>query len=225
MAGTARQLEFRIRSWGGRRSGAGRPRRPGRRAVPHRRRAIHAARCPTHLTLRAARGVPSLRGERLFAAVRAALAASSGPAFRLVQWSVQADHLHLLVEADGPTAFVRGCQGLTIRVAKAVNRVRRRAGAVWADRYHARQLTTPRAVRHCLVYILQNWRKHLPGTRGLDPRSSAAWFGGWRMPVGPLPGPSPVAAPRTWLARVGWLRHGRLDIEEAPRGTSGAGRR
>ena len=125
------------------------------------------ARCPAHVTLRAARGVPSLRGERVFAAVRAALAAASGRTFRLLQWSVQADHIHMLVEADGPRAFVRGCQGLAIRLAKAVNRVCGRAGAVWGDRYHARVLTTPRALRHCLVYVLQNWRKHLPGAHGL----------------------------------------------------------
>ena len=223
MATRPRQLELCIRSWGGRRPGAGRPPHPGRRAVPHRRRIAHAARCPAHVTLRAARGLPSLRGARVFTAVRVALVASSGPAFRLLEWSVQADHVHLLVEADGPTAFVRGCQGLAIRVAKAVNRVCGRAGAVWGDRYHARELTTPRALRHCLVYILQNWRKHLPGARGLDPRSSAAWFGGWRAPVGPVPGPAPVAAPRTWLARVGWLRHGRLGIDEAPRGKPGRG--
>jgi len=225
MATRPRQLALRLRSWGGRRPGAGRPPHPGRRTVPHRRRAAHAARCPAHVTLRAARGIPSLRGHRVFAAVRAALAASSGPAFRLLEWSVQADHVHLLVEADGPTAFVRGCQGLAIRVAKAVNRVRGRAGAVWGDRYHARGLTTPRALRHCLVYILQNWRKHIPGARGLDPRSSAAWFGGWRLAVGPAPGPPPVAPPRTWLARVGWLRHGRLGVDETPRGAPGTVRR
>ena len=104
-----------------------------------------------------------------------------------------------------------------IRIAKAVNRVLGRAGAVWGDRYHARVLTTPRALRHCLVYVLQNWRKHCPGARGFDPRSSAPWFSGWRHAVGPPPRPAPVAAPRTSLARVGWLRHGRLHVDEAPR--------
>ncbi len=226
MAAGTRRLELRIRSWGGRRPGAGRPPRSGRRTVPHRQREAHDARCPAHVTLRAARGVPSLRGVRVFGAVRAALAAGSGSAFRVLHFSVQADHVHLLVEADGTRAFVRGCQGLAIRVAKAVNRTLGRAGAVWGDRYHARRLTTPRAFRNCLVYVLQNWRKHLPGVRGLDSRSSAAWFGGWRTAGSPPQGPPPVATPRTWLARVGWLRHGRLDTDEAPRGMQSAvGRR
>src|SRR5262249_55556424 len=107
-----------------------------------------------------------------------------------------------------------------IRVAKAVNGFLGRAGAVWAERYHARAITTPRALRHCLVYILQNWKKHIPGARGLDTRSSAPWFGGWNIPIRSVCGPPPVAAPRTWLARVGWLRHGRIRIDEAPRGVS-----
>jgi len=108
-------------------------------------------------------------------------------------------------------------QGLAIRVAKAVNRVLGRRGAVWGDRYHARTLATPREVRHALVYVLQNWKKHVPGARGADPRSSAAWFTGWRTPLASTLGPAPTAAARTWLARIGWRRHGLLDIGEAPR--------
>jgi hypothetical protein len=70
-------------------------------------------------------------------------------------------------------------------VAKAVNRLLRRHGALWGDRYHARQLETPSEVRRALVFVLQNWKKHVPGARGLDPRSSAAWFDGWQTPPPP----------------------------------------
>src|SRR4029453_4428492 len=126
-------------------------------------------------------------------------------------------HLHLIGEADGGSRLVRGCQGLAVRVAKAVNHILTRRGAVWGDRYHARPLRTPREVRHALVYVLQNWLKHIPGARGRDPRSSAAWFDGWRARPVRAPGPAPVRAPRTWLARIGWLRHGRLRAGEAPR--------
>src|SRR5262249_52013941 len=86
----------------------------------------------------------------------------------------------------------------------------------WMDRYRARALTTPREVRHSLVYILQNFRKHLAGVRGLDPRSSAPWFAGWRQRITAPPGRPPVAAPRTWLACVGWRRHGLVGIDEVP---------
>jgi len=171
---------------------------------------------PAHVTLRAADGIPSLRSERVFPAVREALAAGSREKFRVVHWSVQRDHLHLLVEAADTRAFRSGCQGLAVRIAKAVNRRLGRHGAVWGDRYHARSLSTPRAVRTALVYVLANWRKHVRGARGWDPRSSAAWFDGWRTAPRPPAGPPPVVPARTWLARVGWRRHGLVRSSEAP---------
>lgn len=178
------------------------------------------------MTLRAATGVPSLRGDVPFAAIRSALAASSSEKFRVLQFSVQADHVHLLVEASGSTGLARGLQGLAIRAAKAVNRVLARAGAVWGDRYHARALATPREVRNALLYVLQNWKKHIHGACGLDPRSSAAWFAGWRTAVASA-ATAPVATARTWLARIGWRRHGLLDVREGPRRRRGrpSGRR
>lgn len=211
-----------FRSWGGSRPGAGRPPKPGRGAVPHRRRTQHDPRTPVHVTLRAASGVPSLRGRLVFEGVRGAMAAASGGTFRVLQFSCQADHVHLLVEAEGGASFVRGCQGLAVRLAKAVNRVLGRRGPVWGDRYHARWLRSPREMRAALVYVLQNWLKHVPTARGRDPRSSAAWFNGWRTPLPRPSGAAPVREPRTWLARVGWLRYGRLDAEEGPRRAASA---
>jgi hypothetical protein len=150
-------------------------------------------------------------------ATRSALAASSTARFRVLRFSIQTDHLHLLVEADTPTGFERGVRGLAIRVAKAVNRALGRAGRVWGDRYHARLLRTPREVRNTLVYVLNNCRKHLRRVRGLDPCSSARWSDGWRTAIEPIPDPSPVARACTWLARVGWRRRGLIDVDESPR--------
>ena len=217
MTRSPRQLEFVIRTWGGRRRGAGRKPGPGRRRVPHRRRPLHDSHCPVHVTLRAAACLPSLRCDRLFAPITVALATASRDGFRLLHFSLQADHLHLLVEADAPMRLARGMQALAIRVARAVNRALRRSGKVWVDRYHARELPTPREIRNALVYVLNNWRKHIPGARGLDPRSSARWFEGWKERLRQDVPPSPVATARTWLARVGWRRHGLLEIDEAPR--------
>ncbi len=220
-------------TWGGRRPGAGR--KPSGRAVgvPHRARPGHLARHPVHVTLRAGRAVGSLQARRVFPPMRAALAAASNPAFRVIHFSVQADHVHLLVEARDKAALSLGMRGLVIRLARAANRARGRRGAVWADRYHARALTTPREVRHALVYILMNYKKHRPEAEwkahapgrtdrprawGIDPYSSGRWFDGWRgRPVIPPAGvPSPVAAPRTWLARDGWRPYGLIGLDERP---------
>ena len=70
---------------------------------------------------------------------------------------------------------------------------------------------------NALVYVLQNWKKHVRWARGLDPRSSAAWCTGWGTISAAVPGTAPVVAARTWLARVGWRRHGLLNPEDVPR--------
>jgi len=132
-------------TWGGRRAGAGRKRAPGRRpSVPHHARPPHAAAHPAHVTLRTGVAVRCLRSARAFPAVARALSASSTGEFRILHYSAQDDHLHLIVEAADARTLSSGVRGLTIRVARAVNRALGRRGPVWSGRHHARPLTTPR---------------------------------------------------------------------------------
>jgi REP element-mobilizing transposase RayT len=175
----------------------------------HDPRPRHESRCPVQVTLRAIARPPSLRSNAVFPAVRRSLARSSRAGFRVVHYSVQQDHVHLIVEADGRSSLQRGVQGLAIRVALAVNRALQRSGRFWGDRYHARELGTPREVRASMVYVLLNFRKHLRAAPGIDPRSSGPSFAGWRgRPEVRDSGADSVSEPRTWLARVGWLRAG-----------------
>jgi REP element-mobilizing transposase RayT len=51
-----------------------------------------------HVTLRARDRLPSLRSSRIFGVLRDALAAAHKAAFRVVQFSVQSDHVHVVVE-------------------------------------------------------------------------------------------------------------------------------
>jgi hypothetical protein len=212
------QLELpAVGGWGGARAGAGRKLLAARPSPPHRPRTPHAARWPVHVTLRALDAIPSLRSSRVFPIVRRSLSASHKSAFRVVHFSVQSDHVHLVVEGDAPVALVRGVQGLAGRCAKAVNRAVGRRGRVWSSRFHSHALRTPTEARRGFVYVLLNFRKHLRAAPGVDPRSSGAWFGGWRPPVPAPPHTSPVALPRTWLATVGWRRAGgAIAVDERP---------
>jgi len=180
----------------------------------HDRRSNHDARHPVLVTFRAAGGVPSLRSLTLFRAVRDSIAGTESSAFRVLHFSVQQDHVHAIVEADTREGLTRGIQGLAIRIALAIKRVAR-VRKVWGDRYHARALTTPREVRHAIVYVLLNFRKHLRAGPGVDPRSSGPWFDGWRGPIPPSASPRPTAPPRTWLAATGWRRLGLIALDEA----------
>jgi putative transposase len=204
--------------WGGKRKGAGR--KPGLRpTVLHRARPGHHERYPVHATLRAVPGLGSLRDCPVFIALEAVLAAASSAAFRIVHYSVQHDHLHLILEATDREALLRGLRGLAIRTARALNRAAERHGRVWAERYHLRELRTPREVRNALVYVLQNWKKTVRGAQNLDPCATGYWFDGWKgpRPVWSLTAqPSPVHAARTWLLTTGWRRHGLIGFDERP---------
>jgi REP element-mobilizing transposase RayT len=214
------QLSFQRHSgWGGKRKHAGRPPKGERAGVSHATRPQHQAAHPVHVTLRALAVVGCLRDCPVFNALFDALAAASTDAFRVAHFSVQGNHLHLIIEAHDRHSFIRGMQGLAVRTARAINRAAGRRGKVWADRYHARELRTPREVRHALVYVLQNWKKTVRGALNLDPCATGFWFDGWK---GPRPRwsltaqPSPVRAPRTWLLTTGWRRCGLLGFDERP---------
>ncbi len=196
----------------------------------HRRRPTHRAAHPCHVTLRVVRGLPSLRTPALIAAFERTLARGCDRgAFRVAHYSLQHDHVHLIVEAADAVALGRGMMSVGTRFARAVNRVFRRSGKVLADRYHARPIATPREARNVLAYVLLNARKHLAQSGVAasrlrpepDPASSGRWFDGWRAPdqARHPRGPSCVAEARTWLLAIGWRRHGLIDLRECPGST------
>ena len=116
------------RTWGGRRKGAGRkPRDPKRRCVAHRARPAHVGAHPVHLTMRVAKGLPSFRRKDLFAVVRDALVATRGD-FRVLEFSVQENHLHLIVEAGTRRSLMAGAKGLAVRIAQVINKALGRSG-------------------------------------------------------------------------------------------------
>jgi REP element-mobilizing transposase RayT len=213
-----RQREFGFVNWGGRRRGAGRKPKGEQAGVSHAKRPTLASRFPVLVTLRLRPGLPSLRYDDSHAVLKSALSAGSREEFRVVHYSVQTNHLHLLVESKDERSLARGMIGLAVRIARRLNRLWRRAGQVFADRYHAILLRTPRAVRGALVYVLQNARKHGAWVaRRPDVFSSGAWFDGWRGSSNPADSSSSLLEKaRTWLLTVGWRRHGLIGVLEAP---------
>lgn len=205
---------------GGARKGAGRPRANPRPRVAHvARSTIHPSE-PLLVTVRLRPGLPNARGACEMTIVWSTLRSRRGRSgFRAIHVSVQANHLHAIVEADSSLALSRGMQGLLVSLARRWNWCWGRSGPVFDGAYHARPLASPRAVRSALVYVLHNGRKHdAVSATALDPCSSASWFDGWAPGSVPPPASgSPLASPRTWLLRDGWLRHGALDPCESPR--------
>lgn len=185
--------------------------------------------------MRAKREAAFLRTQHVYAYVRRALRKGQRETCRTVHFSVQGDHLHLLVEAEDGATLRAGIHGLATRLARAINAALRRRGKVFADRHHRRDLSSPREVRNVLAYVLLNHRKH-GATDGLawkdgsiDPYTSAGAFDGWSARWSRLvrvlaalerAEVSPTVPPRTWLLREGWRRHGAIEPTEVPGGGS-----
>ena len=172
--------------------------------------------------MRLREGLPSLRRLGAFETLKRRFRAGCNRfGFRLIEYSIQSNHIHFIAEALDARALARGMQGLSVRIARGLNKGWDRTGKVFADRYHSRILRTPREVRLALAYVLGNARRHrVPVPAGdADLLSSGAWFSGWRN-LTPIPMSSPFACPltaaRTWLLRKGWRRRGLLDVDAVP---------
>ena len=194
-------------------------RRPGPKPslfpnVRHRPRGDHKYWNPLHVTMRALRGLPSFRAQTLYAAFERAVRRTRREDFRIVEFSVQDNHLHLIVEADDADALARGMKSFSVRANRLFNAALGRGrGRVWGDRYHRRDLTCAKQVRNALVYCLSNYKKHYGVTSGA-PRQ------GWISIRTHDDGPRPSAVALTVLLKTAWHKHGFIHPGERPRSPS-----
>ncbi len=164
-----------------------------------------------------------------YAAVRRGIAACiARPDFRVVHASIQANHIHLLIEADDKGALSRGLRAFMTACARAINGHRGLNGRVFAGRYHMTVVSSPRQARAALAYVLNNWRRHREHLAGdaarraaVDPYSSGVIFDGWadrptRLELPASYEPLPVAGARSWLLTVGWRQHPLVRVREVP---------
>jgi REP element-mobilizing transposase RayT len=218
---------------GGARVGAGRKAGP-KPVHPHRTRAPLRKGVPVHVTLRVRREAAGLRRRKQYQAIRAVMRRTGHKAdFRIIHYSIQGNHFHLICEATDKRLLARGVQGFSSLVARRINQMVGRTGTFFADRYHVHALTTPTEVRNALCYVLNNWRKHgehVDHPRWtLDPFSSSDIFDGWigwhgerhadgiKRPGWMDPDErSPVARATFWLLTVGWRKAGLLRVDETP---------
>jgi putative transposase len=188
-------------SWGGRREGAGR--KPSKDSgIPHRSRPTITRRTPVHVTLRMAAHVWNLRSQRSFRVIERTLrACGSRFGVKIVDLSIQGNHIHLVLEVPDHHALGRAMKGFTGRLALGLNAMMGRTGPILADRYHAHVLRTPTEVRRALNYLRDNARRHA-AERG---EHYALGY------VDPYAGGAPalralLPSPDTWLLREGWRR-------------------
>ena len=213
--------------------------------MPHHPRPAITRHHAVHVTLRLAEDLGNVRRARTYHAFRrATMVAARKHDATIVHLSIQANHVHLLVEAADARQLGEGMRRFAISAARQLNRAvslergERRVGKVFTDRYHATVIKTPRQARNALSYVLNNWRRHganhVYETRDwrFDPFSSAIHFRGWlEVPdahvwtASPAYEPLVVGQAHSWILRVGWRRYGRIPLAERPGRTACPARR
>jgi REP element-mobilizing transposase RayT len=188
-----KQMPFHSPFWGGRRARSGRKPKGDRAGVRHSTRP-RLWRLPLHVNWRMRKHVWNLRSRRCFRRIEEAFwAACDRFGMRITHFSVQGNHIHLIVEADDHECLSRAMQGLGVRIAKKLNRVMSRSGSVLADRYFARALKSPQQVRSAVEYVLRNHLKHLDTAEIIDQYASDSYRAG----------EAPVVPPMTKVMRRG----------------------
>ena len=213
------QLEFeKVNGWGGKRRSAGRPNTSQR--LGHGPRPEVTASAPMHLTWKLKSGLGNLRSPKVMELFKISAAGARAHGLRIIHFSLQSDHIHMIAEADDKNSLAKGMRSFGCRFAKGLRRIRRGQGSVFADRYHVQVLQTPTQTRNALAYVLQNFAKHSKLINHIDEFSSAAYFKDWKKLFGKenagpilesLPKrttklPDYLCAARSWLAREGWMR-------------------
>jgi hypothetical protein len=85
---------------------------------------VHRAAIPQHVTLRVFSR--SLRSQFVFPTVRGSIDSANRRnrgRFQIVHFSVQSNHVHLLVEAQSHRALVEGIRGFNVSLARRINRL------------------------------------------------------------------------------------------------------
>ena len=136
---------------GGRRPGAGRKRihSPG---VSHLKRETVTKRTPQHINFKFQ---CSIRNKDSLKLLKRSIQNAQKMGLKVIHFSLQSNHVHLITEAENNEILTRGMRALTITFSKGLKR-----GSVQLERYHLHVLKTLREARHAIQYVLFNEQKH-----------------------------------------------------------------
>lgn len=137
--------------WGGRRPGSGR-KRIHSKGVAHRRREKVILDHPLHINFKVQ---VSIRNKACLRILKRAVFNARGKGLSIRHFSLQSNHVHLIVEAKNNSILESGMRSLTVTFAKGLQK-----GKVQKERYHLHVLKTLREVQNAVRYVWFNEEKH-----------------------------------------------------------------
>lgn len=141
--------------WGGRRPGSGRKRIHSKGAA-HRVREKVSRRTPLHINFKFR---AQIRNKECLKLLKKAIVNARSHGLKIVHFSLQSNHIHLIIESENNRTLTKGMRSLTITFAKGLKK-----GKVQIERYHLHVLKTIRESSNAIHYVLFNKQKHEKGT-------------------------------------------------------------
>ncbi len=203
--------------------GAGRPRLSELNHIPHASRPDFKSTHPLHVTVKLFKEnycKLNLRNKDVAGKLKIAILRARSSGLRIIHFSLQDDHVHLIIESHDKKILARGMRAFGISFSKQLNTLIGATGRVYKERYHLHILKSLREAKHALHYVLQNAKKHKridPKAVQLDNYSTAVllnseeqWklFGadfplqeGWQARLRKFLDP-----PQSWFLTSGWMR-------------------
>lgn len=152
---------------GGRRPKAGR-KRIHSKGVAHEKREKVRSYTPLHINFKYKLTVKNKDGLK---ALQKAIKNARTHGLKIIHFSLQHNHVHLIVEATNNQILTKGMRSLTITMAKVLEK-----GRIQIQRYHLHVLKTRREAKNAINYVLFNERKHT-GKMTIDSYSSVGLLG------------------------------------------------
>jgi REP element-mobilizing transposase RayT len=136
---------------GGRRPGAGR-KRIHSKGVSHLKRETVTKRTPQHINFKFN---CNIRNKDTLKLLKRSIQNAQKMGLRIIHFSMQSNHIHLITEAENNEILTKGMRALTVTFSKGLNK-----GRVQQERFHLHELKTLREIKNAVQYVLFNEQKH-----------------------------------------------------------------
>lgn len=125
-----------------------------------------------HLTIKVRENKADIKNKRILKLLHHAIKRARLQRLKVLHYTLEYNHVHLLVEATNNQILHKGMQAFGITFSKWINRLKLRKGTVYKHRYHFHALRSTRERKNALNYIFTNGVKHGRTRSRIDPYNS-----------------------------------------------------
>ena len=128
--------------------------------IRHRARPEILRTTSLHLTVKILKEKSRLRTKPLLQILKRAIQKARAQGLRIHHYTLEHDHVHLIVEAQNNLELGKGMQAFGVCFAKGINKFKAFKGTAYKHRYHLRKINSARDLKTVMRYVFNNSKKH-----------------------------------------------------------------